>query len=96
MRAGSAVRNRSEIATIATPRGPVDVLRQEMKGLQQRGSWTWFWLARRTGQTDWCQATTAREAIRKATLLPSRKPPAWLREAAATADAQLGRPASET
>ena len=90
------MRNRSEIATIATPRGPVDVLRQEMRGLRQRGSWTWFWLARRTGQTDWCQATTAREAIRKATLLPSRKPPAWLHEAAASADAQLGRPSGES
>jgi hypothetical protein len=95
MPAGSAVRNRSEVATVPTPRGPVDVLRQEMRGLRQHG-WTWFWLARRSGQTDWCQATTARDAIRKATLLPSRKPPAWLPEAARSAESQLDPQADET
>jgi hypothetical protein len=95
MPVGSAVRNRSDTVTVPTPRGPVDVLRQDMRGLRQH-SWTTFWLARRSGQTDWCQATTAREAIRKATLLPSRKPPAWLREAAASAETQLDRQAGET
>jgi hypothetical protein len=95
MPGGSAVRNRSEIATVPTPRGPVEVLRQEMRGLRQHGSWTWFWLARRKGQQDWCQASTSREAIRQATLLPSRKPPAWLREAATAAEVKVG-PTAET
>jgi hypothetical protein len=39
---------------------------------------------------DWCQASTPREAIRQATLLPSRKPSAWLREAATAAEVKVG------
>jgi len=85
MAAGSAVRNRSETVTVQTPRGPVDVVRQEARGLRQRGSWTTFWLARRNGRNGWAEADTAREAIRRATLLPPRKPPPWLASAAADA-----------
>jgi hypothetical protein len=36
-----------------------------------------------------CDASTAREAIRRATLLAPRKPPAWLSEAAADAERQI-------
>jgi hypothetical protein len=89
MAAGSAVRNRSQIVTIETPRGQVEVLRQQMRGLRERSSWTWFWLARRKGGGNWSEATTAREAIRRATLLPPRKVPAWLREAAVDAERHI-------
>ena len=46
-------------------------------------------LARRKGNADWCEASTAREAIRRATLLPPRRPPKWLGEAAADAERQI-------
>jgi hypothetical protein len=46
-------------------------------------------MARRAGNVDWQQATTPAEAIRRAILLPARKPPEWLREAAGSAEAQL-------
>ena len=36
MPAGSAVRNRSEAVTVATPRGEVEVVRQEVRGAQAR------------------------------------------------------------
>jgi hypothetical protein len=86
---GTAVRNRSATVTVQTPRGPVEVVRQEMRGLRQRSSWTTFWLARRKGRNDWAQADTAREAIRRATLLAPRKPPPWLAEAAADAERMI-------
>lgn len=82
MRAGSAVRNRSEAVTVQTPRGRVEVLRQEMRGLRQDSSWTCLWLAHRKGSAGWSEASTARETIRRATLLPPRKLPAWLNTAA--------------
>ena len=74
---------------MGTPRGPVEVLRQQVRGLRRNTGWTWFWVARRAGHTDWHEASTPAEAIRRAILLPARKPPAWLREAAASAEAQL-------
>jgi hypothetical protein len=46
-------------------------------------------MARRAGNVDWHEATTPAEAIRRAILLPARKPPEWLRQAAATAEAQV-------
>jgi hypothetical protein len=73
----------------------VEVGRQEVRGLQRNSGWTWFWIARRAGNVDWHEASTPAEAIRRAILLPARKPLAWLREAAATAEQQLrtdGRP----
>jgi hypothetical protein len=60
-----------------------------MRGLQRRSGWTWFWMARRAGNVDWHEATTPAEAIRRAILLPPRKPPVWLLDAAATAEEQL-------
>jgi hypothetical protein len=89
MAAGSAVRNRSEIVTVVTPRGRVEVPRQEMRGLRQGSGWRWFWVARRKGRGDWSEASTVREAIRKATLLPPGKPPAWLRDAGSEAERQI-------
>ena len=89
MARGSAVRNRSESVTVGTPRGPVEVVRQEVREQRRNSGWTWFWMARRAGNADWHEASTAAEAIRRAILLPARKPPAWLREAAATAEQQL-------
>jgi hypothetical protein len=88
----SAVRNRSEIVTVMTPRGPVDVVRQEVRGIRQAKSWAWFWIARRKGRSDWSEASTAREAIRMATLLPPRKPPSWLLEAALEAERKIMGP----
>jgi hypothetical protein len=46
-------------------------------------------MARRAGNVDWHEASTPAEAIRQAILLPARKPPVWLRQAAASAEAQL-------
>jgi hypothetical protein len=89
MPTGSAVRDRSRTVTVVTPRGEVEVLRQEMRGLSRRSSWTWFWLARRRGSGGWSEASTAREAIRRAVLMPPRELPAWLNEAAAQADHEL-------
>jgi hypothetical protein len=66
MPAGSAIRNRSEPVTVVTPRGGVEVVRQEMRGLRRGTSRTWFWLARRKGSSGWSEASTAREAIRRA------------------------------
>jgi hypothetical protein len=74
---------------VVTPRGPVEVVRQEMRGPRQVKSWTWFWVARRKGRADWSEASTVRGAIRKATLLPPRKPPVWVREAASEAERQI-------
>jgi hypothetical protein len=85
---GSAVRNRSEIVTVVDQRGLVEVARQEMRGLRRASGWAWFWVARRKGHADWCDGSTAREAIRRATLLAPRTPPAWLGEAAADAGRQ--------
>ncbi|HEY2438458.1 MAG TPA: hypothetical protein VGH93_14850 [Solirubrobacteraceae bacterium] len=98
MSRGSAVRNRSEPVTVPTPRGPVEVVRQEMRGQRRGTGWRWFWLARRAGTVDWHEASTLAEAIRRSILLPAGKPPVWLREAAATAEQQLladGRPDAE-
>ena len=89
MPAGSAVRNRSKTITVRTPRGEVEVARREMRGLRRGSSWTWFWLAHRRGSGGWSEASTAREAIRRAMLLPPRKLPAWLNEAAADAEREL-------
>lgn len=87
--AGSAVRNRSMIVTVPTPRGPIEVARQEMRGLRRASGWSLLWIARRAGRTDWSEATTPQEAIRRATLLPPKKPPAWLTAAAADAQQQI-------
>jgi hypothetical protein len=89
MARGSAVRNRSDPVTVSTPRGPVEVVRQQVRGLRQNSGWTWFWMARRAGNADWHEASTPAEAIRRAILLPARKLPSWLREAAAAAEAQV-------
>lgn len=89
MPAGSAIRDRPEIVTVVTPRGGVEVLHQEMRGLRRGTSWTWFWLARRKGSSGWNEASTAREAIRRAMLLPPRKLPGWLNEVAAAAGREL-------
>jgi hypothetical protein len=89
MASGGAVRNRSEIVMVVTPRGHVEVARQEMRGLRRGSGWRWFWVARRSSKADWCEASTAREVIRKATLLAPRKPPAWLSEVAADAERQI-------
>jgi hypothetical protein len=65
------------------------VARQQVRELRRNGGWTWSWMARRAGTLDWQQASTPAEAIRRAILLPARKPPGWLRQAAAHAEEQL-------
>lgn len=90
---GKPVRNRSEPAVIDTPRGLVEVARQQMRGLRRGSGWTWSWVARRKGKVDWSDGSTAQEAIRRATLLPAGKPPGWLANAASDAERQL-QPAS--
>ena len=91
--AGRAVANRSEPVTVPTPRGPVEVVRQQWRSQRAGSRWQWEWLARRGGQRDWKQGSTAREAIRQATLLAPGKQPdgsprrsrgrAWAERAAA-------------
>jgi hypothetical protein len=71
----------------------VEVVRQDVRGLRRGSGWTWFWLARRKGKVDWSEPSTAQEAIRRATLLPAKKPPGWLTKAAYDAESQL-QPAS--
>lgn len=89
MARGSAFRNRSDPVTVGTTRGQVEVVRQQVRGPRQGSGWSWSWMARRAGNVDWHEASTPAEAIRRAILLPAGKPPAWLREAAATAEQQL-------
>jgi len=60
-----------------------------MRGLRGGSGWRWFWLARRRGSGSWSEATAAREAIRRAMLLPPRKLPTWVSEAAVEAERQL-------
>ena len=86
---GRSIANRSETVTVLTPRGQVEVVRQQWRSQRPGSSWNWEWLARRTGQRDWRQGTTAREAIRHAVLLPPGKQPKWLLDAAARATAEL-------
>ena len=76
--AGRAVANRSDTITVSTPRGPVEVVRQQWRSQRARSRWEWEWLARRAGQRNWKEGSTAREAIRQATLLPPGKHPGRL------------------
>jgi len=78
-----------------TPRGELEVIRQDMRGLTRGTSWTWFWLARRKGSSGWSEASTPREAITRAMLLPPRKLPGWLSEAAAEAEREFTAVATE-
>jgi hypothetical protein len=87
--AGRTVANRSEPIVVETPRGPVEVVCQQWRSQRPGSRWQWEWLARRAGQRDWRQGTTARDAIRQAALLPPGKQRAWLREAAAYATTEL-------
>jgi hypothetical protein len=86
--AGRAVANRSESMRVQTPRGPVDVIRQQWRSQRGGSRWEWEWLARRGGQRDWKQGSTAREAIRQAALLAPGKQPGWL--TAAVAEVERG------
>jgi hypothetical protein len=86
---GGAVRNRSEPVTVQTPRGAIEVGCQQRRSQRAGSRWEWEWLAKRRGTHDWRQGSTAREAIRQATLLPPRKQPKWLIEAAARAMEEL-------
>jgi hypothetical protein len=76
--AGRAVANRSDTITVSTPRGPVEVIRQQWRSQRAGSRWQWEWVARRAGQRNWKQGSTAREAIRQATLLAPGKQPGWL------------------
>ncbi len=86
---GRAVADRSESFIVETPRGPIEVVRQQWRSQRAGGRWQWEWLARRAGQRDWRQGSTAREAIRQAVLLAPGKQPKWLLDAAARASAEL-------
>jgi hypothetical protein len=94
--AGRSVANRSaEAVTVPTPRGPVEVVRQQWRSQRPGSRWNWEWLARRAGQRDWKQGTTAREAIRQATLLPPGKQPGWLNAAGDETERGLSAQPSE-
>ena len=85
---GRAVANRSEPVKVSTPRGPIEVVRQQWHSQRAGSRWQWESLARRGGQRNWKQGSPAREAIRQATLLAPGKQPGWL--TAAVADAERG------
>lgn len=87
---GPSERERSSPVIVRTPRGPVRVARQEMRGLRHGSDWRWFWMARRENAHQWFQATTAREAIRRAVTAPPRAKAAWLDKAAAEAEQLAG------
>ena len=93
--AGRAVANRSDPVTVATARGPVEVVRQQWRSQRAGSGWQWEWLARRRGQRDWKQGTTAREAIRQATLLAPGKQPGWLTAAVEEAERGLSAQPAE-
>ena len=92
--AGSAARRRSEMVAVETPRGRIEVMQQEMRGLRQGSGCRMFWFARRAGKQEWAHANTPQEAIRKATLLPPGKAAGWLERAAAEVRSQLDEGAS--
>ena len=87
--AGRSVANRSETVTVPTPRGPVEVVRQQWRSQRPGSRWNWEWLACRAGQRDWRQGSTAREAIRQAVLLAPAKQPKRLLDAGDRASAEL-------
>ncbi|MHB1837225.1 MAG: hypothetical protein ACYCXW_19930 [Solirubrobacteraceae bacterium] len=88
--AGRSVANRSaEAVTVPTPRGHVEVVRQQGRSRRPGSRWNWEWLVRRVGQRDWRQGTTARGVIRQAVLLAPGKQPRWLPDAAARAGREL-------
>jgi hypothetical protein len=87
--ASSNVRNRSETLTVSSPRGELEVVCQQWRSQRSNSRWEWEWMARRSGQRQWRQATSAREAIRQATLLAAGKQPPWLAQAAARAEREL-------
>ncbi len=87
--AGRSIANRSETVTVFTPRGPVEVVRQQWRSQRAGSRWQWEWFARRGRRHDWKQGSTAREAIRQATLLPPGKQPGWLTAAVEEAEREL-------
>jgi hypothetical protein len=85
----TSVAHRSEIVRVTTPRGSVEIARQQRRGHRPGSGWRWIWVARRKGQVDWRDGDTALEAIRQATLVRAGKPPPWLTEAAGTAEREI-------
>jgi hypothetical protein len=92
---GRAVAKRSEPVMVATPRGSVEVIRQQWRSQRAGSRWEWEGVARRRGQRDWQQAASAREAIRRATLLAPGKQPGWLTDAVAEVERELSGPPAE-
>lgn len=97
--AGRAVANRSDTVRVGTPRGPVEVIRQQWRSQRAGSRWQWEWVAHRAGQRNWKQGSTAREAIGQATLLAPGKQPGWLTAAVEEAErgvsAQSAEPAAD-
>jgi hypothetical protein len=83
--ASRSVANRSDAVTVSTPRGPVEVVRQQWRSQRPGSRWNSEWLARRVGQRDWRQGSTARQAA----LLAPGKQPKWLLDAEARTSAEL-------
>lgn len=84
-----SVSKRSELVTVQTPRGAVEIARQQWRSQRAKATWEWVWVARRRGQADWRRGANALEAIRQATLMRPGKQPAWLLEAAQKAEQEL-------
>lgn len=80
---------------VETPRGPVEVVRQQWRSQRAGSRWQVGVALRRRGQRDWRQGPTAQEAIRQATLLRPRKRPGWLAGAVAEAERRLSAQSAE-
>ena len=87
--AGRSVANRSETVTVPASGGSVEVVRRQWRSERPVRPWNSEWLARRVGQRDRRQRSTAGETIRKAVLLASGKRPKWLLDTADRASAEL-------
>ncbi len=77
----------------STPRGDVELVYQERKGVRKGSGWQRVYLARRARTQDWRDGSTILEAVRKALLLRAGKQPGWLAEVAADLERQLKPPA---
>jgi hypothetical protein len=76
--AGRAVANRSEPFTVTTPRGSVEVVRQQWRSQRPGSRWQWEWLARRAGLRDSIDRLTA--MLQSASLLAHGRADAGLGE----------------
>ena len=74
---------------MSSPRGEVEVVRQQWRSQNSNSRWEWEWSPDATAVGRCGEPSSAREAIRQATLLAAGKQPAWLAQAAAQGEREL-------